>query len=74
MPPPCLPAVLFSSPKVIRAEVRRILAEAGGRPGHIFNLGHGILPGTPMDHVRLLVDTVHEWQGRDETSPSPTRG
>ncbi|MBN1149575.1 MAG: hypothetical protein JXA78_20105 [Anaerolineales bacterium] len=33
--------------------------EAGGRPGHIFNLGHGILPTTPVDHVRRLVDYVH---------------
>ncbi|MCZ6599409.1 MAG: uroporphyrinogen decarboxylase, partial [Acidobacteria bacterium] len=41
-------------------EVERILAQAGGRPGHIFNLGHGILPGTPVENVRRLVDLVHE--------------
>jgi uroporphyrinogen decarboxylase len=40
--------------------VRAILDQAAGRPGHIFNLGHGILPETPVDHVRALVDAVHE--------------
>ena len=44
----------------IRRQALRVLAEAGGRPGHIFNLGHGILPNTPVDHVRALVDIVHE--------------
>jgi uroporphyrinogen decarboxylase len=47
-----------------RAEIRRqaaaILARAARRPGHIFNLGHGILPQTPVDHARALVDAVHE--------------
>jgi uroporphyrinogen decarboxylase len=37
-----------------------VLARAGGRPGHIFNLGHGILPGTPVDRVRAVVDMVHQ--------------
>ena len=37
-----------------------ILDAATGRPGHIFNLGHGVLPETPVDHVRALVDVVHE--------------
>ncbi|MBW2124066.1 MAG: uroporphyrinogen decarboxylase, partial [Deltaproteobacteria bacterium] len=40
--------------------VRSILAAAGNRPGHIFNLGHGVLPDTPVDHVRIMVDSVHE--------------
>jgi uroporphyrinogen decarboxylase len=53
------PVVLLSSPREIEAQARRILAEAGGRPGHIFNLGHGILPQTPLDNVLALVDTVH---------------
>ena len=43
----------------IETQARRILAEAGGRPGHIFNLGHGILPQTPVDNVLALVDMVH---------------
>jgi uroporphyrinogen decarboxylase len=53
------PVVLLSSPREIETQTRRILAEAGGRPGHIFNLGHGILPQTPVDNVLALVDIVH---------------
>ncbi|MFQ5692582.1 MAG: uroporphyrinogen decarboxylase family protein, partial [Nitrospinota bacterium] len=54
------PAVLFAAPSHIRREVRRILEEAGGRSGHVFNLGHGVLPGTPEDNVIALIDMVHE--------------
>ena len=54
------PLVLFASPEVIRERAANILHRAAGRPGHIFNLGHGILPGTPEDHVIALVDAVHE--------------
>jgi uroporphyrinogen decarboxylase len=54
------PVLLFASPEVVRAQAARVLAEVGGRPGHIFNLGHGILPGTPVDTVISLVDAVHE--------------
>jgi uroporphyrinogen decarboxylase len=54
------PLTLFAPPPVFEREAARILEEAGGRPGHVFNLGHGILPGTPVDHVRRLVDFVHE--------------
>ena len=42
----------------------RILGQAANRPGHIFNLGHGILPHTPVDHVRALVQMVHEFSAR----------
>src|SRR5262245_8399057 len=55
------PAILLSSPAEIPAQARPILAEAAGRPGHIFNLGHGILPTTPVDNVLALVDFVHNW-------------
>jgi uroporphyrinogen decarboxylase len=54
------PVTLFSSPEEIRRQARRILDKAAGRPGHIFNLGHGILPGTPPDHATALIDAVHE--------------
>jgi len=54
------PVVLFSSPEDIRRRVRAILARAESRPGHIFNLGHGVLPETPVEHARALVDAVHE--------------
>ena len=54
------PLTLMADPAVIAREADRILAEAAGRPGHIFNLGHGILPETPVDHVVRLVEHVHE--------------
>ncbi len=53
------PVVLFAPIPEIERQVRRILGEADGQPGHIFNLGHGILPHTPVDHVLALVDMVH---------------
>jgi uroporphyrinogen decarboxylase len=58
------PVALLSPPSVFRERVRDILTRAGGRPGHIFNLGHGVLPQTPPDHVRALVDMVHEMSSR----------
>lgn len=58
------PALLFTDRETIRSGVRDILRRAGGRPGHIFNLGHGILPETPVDNVLTLVDAVHEFSRR----------
>jgi uroporphyrinogen decarboxylase len=58
------PATLLAPPAVFKERTRDILARAGRRPGHIFNLGHGVLPQTPVDHVRALVDTVHELSAR----------
>ncbi len=55
------PIALFAPLSEIEYQTRRILKQAGGRPGHIFNLGHGILPHTPVDHVRALVQMVHEF-------------
>jgi len=54
------PAALFAPRAELARQTREVLRRAGGRPGHIFNLGHGILPGTPTDAVRLVVDLVHE--------------
>jgi uroporphyrinogen decarboxylase len=54
------PVALLSPPARFEGAVRNILRRAGGRPGHIFNLGHGILPQTPVEHVKALVDMVHE--------------
>lgn len=54
------PIVLFSDRQTIRTAVADILKRAGGRPGHIFNLGHGILPQTPVENVLTLIDAVHE--------------
>ena len=58
------PAVLMAGRPYIRQRVLGILRQAGGRAGHIFNLGHGILPTTPVDNVRALVDDVHELSTR----------
>lgn len=58
------PAALFATPSEIQRRAKAILDQAAGRPGHIFNLGHGILPGTPVDHVQRLVDFVHEQSRR----------
>jgi len=58
------PAVLLSKPPYIRQRVKDILDRAAGRPGHIFNLGHGVLPQTPVEHVKALVEMVHELSDR----------
>ena len=58
------PAALLAPPAVFKERVRDILTRAGGRPGHIFNLGHGVLPQTPVDHARALVDMVHEFSSK----------
>lgn len=54
------PVALFADREVLIKQAKRILDQAGGRPGHIFNLGHGILPETPVENVIALVDFVHE--------------
>jgi uroporphyrinogen decarboxylase len=53
------PCVLLSTPVEIAARTRRILEDGVEAPGHIFNLGHGILPETPVDNVAALVEAVH---------------
>jgi uroporphyrinogen decarboxylase len=58
------PVTLFAGQDFIRVEVRRILDSAANRPGHIFNLGHGILPETPVENVIALVEAVHEMSQR----------
>jgi uroporphyrinogen decarboxylase len=55
---------LFANQDFIRAQAKQILERAGGRAGHIFNLGHGILPETPVENVIALVDAVHEMSRR----------
>jgi uroporphyrinogen decarboxylase len=54
------PTVLFAPRSIVETHAARVLSAASGRPGHIFNLGHGILPETPVDAVKALVDFVHE--------------
>jgi uroporphyrinogen decarboxylase len=58
------PVVLFAPLDELRRQTERVLRSVAGRPGHIFNLGHGILPQTPVDHVVALVDMVHELSSR----------
>jgi uroporphyrinogen decarboxylase len=58
------PVVLLADVPAIQERARRILAQAANRPGHIFNLGHGILPQTPVEHVVALIDAVHELSGQ----------
>ncbi|MGC8783755.1 MAG: uroporphyrinogen decarboxylase [Armatimonadota bacterium] len=53
------PAVMLAPAEVVRAEAHDVLQRAGGRKGHIFNLGHGVLPETPVESVQILIDTVH---------------
>jgi uroporphyrinogen decarboxylase len=53
------PVALFADREVLRAQAKRVLHQADGRAGHIFNLGHGILPETPVENVIALVDYVH---------------
>jgi len=55
------PVALFAPWPALKDRAQRILDQANGRLGHIFNLGHGILPGTPVDNVKRLVDFVHEY-------------
>ncbi len=54
------PAVLLADFSVVAEEARQILQKARRRPGHIFNLGHGVLPETPVDHLKQLVELVHQ--------------
>lgn len=62
------PVALFAPSAELRRRVEAVFEQAGGRPGHIFNLGHGILPGTPVENVKVVVEWVREisatWQKR----------
>jgi uroporphyrinogen decarboxylase len=58
------PIVLCADRATVAAQAGEVLEQAGGRPGHIFNLGHGIIPETPVDNVKFLVDFVHEQSAR----------
>ncbi len=55
------PVVLFSNWKQVESDARDVLDRAAGKPGHIFNLGHGILPETPVENVKALVSFVQEY-------------
>lgn len=55
------PVALFADWEALKVRTRHILDSVKGKPGHIFNVGHGILPETPIENVRRLVDFVHEY-------------
>jgi uroporphyrinogen decarboxylase len=58
------PCALLATREVAVKHAQRVLDAAGGRAGHVFNLGHGITPETPVDNVRAVVDYVHEASAR----------
>lgn len=62
------PCALFAPWPTVEARAKAILDDVAGRPGHVFNLGHGILPTTPVDTVKRLADFVHSYAGQREPS------
>jgi uroporphyrinogen decarboxylase len=58
------PTVLYAPNEIIEREVKRILVENGDRPGHIFNLGHGILPTVPPENAIHMVECVQRLSQR----------
>ncbi|QKQ24526.1 uroporphyrinogen decarboxylase [Candidatus Ruthia endofausta] len=58
------PCVLYASPEKIRKEVKKILSQFQGDTGHVFNLGHGTSPDVNPEHMKVLVDAVHEFSKR----------
>jgi len=65
------PVLLFADWKELKSRAEDVLRRAGGRPGHIFNLGHGILPETPVDNVRNLAKLVQQYSA---SGPAPASG
>ncbi|MDP9071078.1 MAG: uroporphyrinogen decarboxylase [Actinomycetota bacterium] len=65
------PAICLAPSDVVDAEVAKVLGRAGGRPGHVFNLGHGVLPDTDPAVLQRVVDLVH---GESSTAPEPQAG
>ena len=61
------PIALFAPWDELKARTKAVLDRAGGRPGHIFNLGHGILPQTPVDNVKRLAEFVHEYTSQPQS-------
>jgi uroporphyrinogen decarboxylase len=61
--------VLLTDPDTVAREARAIVRAAGAAPGHVFNLGHGIVPATRPDNVAALVEAVHDESARSRASP-----
>lgn len=62
------PMVLLADARTLREKTEQVLGRAAGRPGHIFNLGHGVLPQTPFENAKTLVELVHEISSKDRIS------
>lgn len=62
------PVVLLADKQTIKSKAEAILSSVNGRPGHIFNLGHGVLPPTNVDHAKFLVEVVHNYKAEDASS------
>jgi len=60
------PAACLAPRDVVDTKVHDVLRRNAGRPGHVFNLGHGVLPETSPDTLRRVVEVVHSWEGPDE--------
>jgi uroporphyrinogen decarboxylase len=67
------PITLFADPELLERRVHQVLDAAGGRPGHIFNLGHGIVPGTPVENVQRVVQIVRNYAGPKSPAGGATR-
>ncbi len=67
------PVLLFADWKELKSRAENILRQAAGRPGHIFNLGHGILPETPVDNVKALCDYIREHSADFKATPKSKR-
>jgi uroporphyrinogen decarboxylase len=63
------PITLFAPLEILELRVKEILRAANGRPGHIFNLGHGILPTTPVESVQAVVRMVREFRLENKVVP-----
>jgi len=60
------PTVLFASEDVVEKRTLALLEEMKGRPGHIFNLGHGVLPKTPPPNARKIIETIRSFHSVEE--------
>jgi uroporphyrinogen decarboxylase len=63
---------LFAPPERVREAARKVLESFGAAPGHIFNLGHGILPQTPVESVSALVEEVHAYS-KEQREKAPAK-
>ena len=66
------PVLLFTEWNELKSRAQNILEKAAGRPGHIFNLGHGILPETPIEHVKDLARFVQEYSATSGSRSIPS--